>query len=1267
MATARIFRINYKSDFILTLHSDAGWMTPFCIKFWTGAPSQAYYASFDGTDYTNCAAGEDPKDLTVQFDDHGLPIGDLKFQVVYHFTVADFPNDTEDEVINQANITTEIDGQTYQVMLDFNGETAPEIEFSLPAYANEAQRIENEQTRIANEETRVENEEQRVENEQARVEEYADLKADAVAATAAANDAAALANQKAQLAQQKAGLADDAATLATQKAGLADDAATLATQKAGLANDAAALATQKAGLAGDAATLATQKAGLANDAATLANQKAQYASDQGDYAKAQGDYAKAQAGMIPVDVTRTQTDATFVNGDHNPLFYLRQANSSLAGLMTAAGYSKLNAMPSAQEVNAGLAYDVSVLHPTSGVSGGSTYASLSAAIAVIPQDKRKGGMTVKFVQSYDNNSSQYVQYRYMGTATTGTPNPFTNTANWQGVDDKPTAGSDNLITSGGVEAITSIMPQPDYVGAYKKVITIPAGSSHSSNNDRIKVDIKEGSKFAVYTTVNGESYNGQVFVKYGESSTNVSIGIPNKSYTAEHNISSIGVYFSSVNSDTTVEFTVLVDLLLSIVEDITDAKSSIATNTSNIANLSVYSNKNRKAVLIKGSNVNKITYDNGVVTIPEGLVIRYLENGSLKNYLVPQAVTLAATGYFKHTVWFDTDDKSFYSNGYLNSVTDTMIYVFSFECNAKTSDLPIDLDGTGSRITGIDTSIHTLNTNVTSMKPIVDTLGYELNTSTDSPIALNSGRNIIIRNIRLIKDCIYKVNITITYDTSRAGVLYVGFFKGNTAVTSCAGTWSNSVIRITETSFSAYFVPSESADVGLLSVSNYSYDSENEQYVSATVEVDSIIERLSTVENDISTINGEIDTLDDRVEDLEASDPTTFEGRTLEQRRLAQHLGFGREATWTGDYMPAGWIPQLVFLHISDTHSNSACSNNAITALNLLSTRQKDKGNCAKFLIHTGDIKTENFNSDFTYWTTARANANKPVFHVVGNHDVGFNKEVSTAGTDAQVYASNTEPFISGWDLTTTNQGTPHPEGKNYYFKDFTDEKIRLIVLYEFETDFELDPSDSTKLKYSRPMRAFRQAQIDWLIDSLMKTPSDYGVIIAKHQMEDYVGTDDINFSSYFLRNNTGQDQTFTPRGMIADIVQAFIDATTLNQTYAITGGVVGDIVVNTDFSNKNIGSEFICYLSGHTHLDSIHYLKNYPKQLELTIGCDNTNYTHNSDMAQIANTKSADVINVCSIDRNRGYVYVVRVGSDFTYTAQKRDYVALDYRNHTS
>lgn len=302
MATIAIFRINYKSDFILTLDSDAGWLTPFCIKFWTAAPSQAYFVGYDGTTYTHCAPVDgEPTKLRVQFDDHHLPIGDLKFQIGYHFTVADFPTSVEDEVINQASVIIEVDDAPAQVMLDFNGETAPEIEFSLPAYANEAQRIANEQQRVQNEEqriadeqtrianetqrinqeqTRQDNEAQRIRNEQtrinqeeARVREFAILKQESQDATTAANNAATLANQKAQLAADKAQLAAD---------------------KAALAQTAAILANEKAQLAADNASLASAAAQLAGDKAALAQQKSEYAQTQGDYAKTQGDYAKGE-------------------------------------------------------------------------------------------------------------------------------------------------------------------------------------------------------------------------------------------------------------------------------------------------------------------------------------------------------------------------------------------------------------------------------------------------------------------------------------------------------------------------------------------------------------------------------------------------------------------------------------------------------------------------------------------------------------------------------------------------------------------------------------------------------------------------------------------------------------------------------------------------------------------------------------------------------------------------------------------------------------
>ena len=89
-------------------------------------------------------------------------------------------------------------------------------------------------------------------------------------------------------------------------------------------------------------------------------------------------------------------------------------------------------------------FDISAYNATGDVLA--KYVDLSSALdggSNIPEAFRKGGMSVKFVRSSDNNSV-YVQYRLM------TQNFTTDTSKWQGVDDKPTNGSVNLVQSGGV-------------------------------------------------------------------------------------------------------------------------------------------------------------------------------------------------------------------------------------------------------------------------------------------------------------------------------------------------------------------------------------------------------------------------------------------------------------------------------------------------------------------------------------------------------------------------------------------------------------------------------------------------------------------------------------------------------------------------------------------------------------------------------------------------------------------------------------------------
>lgn len=70
--------------------------------------------------------------------------------------------------------------------------------------------------------------------------------------------------------------------------------------------------------------------------------------------------------------------------------------------------------------NDGGAYDVSVHFPTGGVNGGNTY-DLADAIAKVPSNMRKGGMSIKFVQSSDN---YYVRYNLLADSFT------TDTTKW---------------------------------------------------------------------------------------------------------------------------------------------------------------------------------------------------------------------------------------------------------------------------------------------------------------------------------------------------------------------------------------------------------------------------------------------------------------------------------------------------------------------------------------------------------------------------------------------------------------------------------------------------------------------------------------------------------------------------------------------------------------------------------------------------------------------------------------------------------------------
>lgn len=377
--------------------------------------------------------------------------------------------------------------------------------------------------------------------------------------------------------------------------------------------------------------------------------------------------------------------------------------------------------------------------------------------------------------------------------------------------------------------------------------------------------------------------------------------------------------------------------------------------------------------------------------------------------------------------------------------------------------------------------------------------------------------------------------------------------------------------------------------------------------------------------------------------------------------QVARALQLGYVESRTADYWP---ISPLVFAHISDTHKMKH-NERAIQLLNYLGANGH-----VQFLMHTGDILEEPKSASQSRWAGAVALANYPVMVTAGNHDVG-NWETASGKytTSAQFYEAFIAPQVAQWGLKSDGGGSPFVSGRNYYFKDFTEQKVRYIVVYEYEIP---DPkaSDGTTLLAGRGARWISQAQADWFVEALRTTPEGYGVIVARHAPDGKRGEENNPFNAPYLKGKEHQQTHQTVGGVsyttfFADIIEAFISKSKISKTVNQSAGAgLADVVINADFSALG-NVEFICHVTGHTHADGINFLKDYPRQLDLNINCDNTHYQHYSDLYLAEGAMYEDAMNVYSIDRNRGVIHVVRIGGEYSADGDRRDIITIKYRNN--
>lgn len=326
-----------------------------------------------------------------------------------------------------------------------------------------------------------------------------------------------------------------------------------------------------------------------------------------------------------------------------------------------------------------------------------------------------------------------------------------------------------------------------------------------------------------------------------------------------------------------------------------------------------------------------------------------------------------------------------------------------------------------------------------------------------------------------------------------------------------------------------------------------------------------------------------------------------------------------------------------IFAHTSDVHGDAKRFNQFVEYCDFLGVDAA---------LVSGDTTPMAAVNDAMQYINDIADERKtPVYICMGNHDA---RSLNTA----QLQNETVMGYLITKNAAVTNSQETYP---TYYYKDFADKKIRLIALNIYEVG---SASDTC---------AFSQAQCDWFISSLASTPEDYGVLVMFHSPESLPsapsGKEAFRQS---LLNYTGLQSGLsgTP---FAKIIDAFIGKTTLSLTYTSNGT---EISTTADFTGVASGVEFIAFVNGHLHTDTVGYSQNTTyKQLNLNVCCGVSVYgtaypylANNSDLPRDAQGATQDCFNIYAIDRAAKIVRIAKVGSNITAGLTERKYMSISY-----
>ena len=326
------------------------------------------------------------------------------------------------------------------------------------------------------------------------------------------------------------------------------------------------------------------------------------------------------------------------------------------------------------------------------------------------------------------------------------------------------------------------------------------------------------------------------------------------------------------------------------------------------------------------------------------------------------------------------------------------------------------------------------------------------------------------------------------------------------------------------------------------------------------------------------------------------------------------------------------------FLHITDIHGD--------VDRYVVGRKIADKLGVTGVLM-TGDIVASTSADDFSFVINNESSYTTPLYNCVGNHDC---KDMNEEG----IYSKYISPF-------KTLYGYSNIEGTSScnWYKDIDDKKLRIIAVQPYGNS-----EDSTVAGH---YPHYTSGNLTFLANALVGTPQDYGIIILMH------GTEKALKRDYQYDLFKQPDTFFWTEGSgytaFTELVDAYISGTsvTINHTNSMTDS--STVEFSFDFSTKNTGTEFIAWVTGHTHSDNIAYVPDTTnKQLMLNMACsgleigETYDINEYNDLARVEGTDSEYLFNAYVIDRERKLVKITRIGAHLTFDLIDRNYMQIEY-----